>query len=130
MLRRAIPEYEVPLGRLDGRRVRPEQFGEPRPSTPQRRRLGARRRRHVLADGLEDLADEALRRPTGKADLAAALADTNQLTRRAVLVGREPHPEGRGDRIEGARSEAHTSALPSLMRTSYAGCFLNKKNKS
>ena len=56
----------------------------------------------VLADGLEQLADEALRRPVGEADLAAALADASQLGRGAVLVGREHHAEGRDDDVEAA----------------------------
>ena len=54
----------------------------------------------MLADGLEELADEAFRRPIGEADLAAWLADTNQFGRRALLVRREHHAKGRDDDIE------------------------------
>ena len=67
--------------------------------------LAPGRRRHVLADGLEQLADEAVRRPVGEADLAAGLADAQQLGRGAVLVGREHHAEGRDDDVEAAVRE-------------------------
>lgn len=54
---------------------------DPLPRTPQCRRLDARRRRNVLADGLEQLAEEAVWCPVREADLAARLADTNHLAR-------------------------------------------------
>ncbi len=100
MRRRAVAEHEVALRRLDRGRVRLEQLGDPRAGAPERGRPGAGRRRRVLADGLEELPDEAFGRPVGKADPAAALADANQLGRGAVLVGGEHHPEGRDDRVE------------------------------
>src|SRR5262245_58011026 len=46
---------------------------------PHDRRLHAGRRRHGLADGLQEVADEAFRRPVGETDLAAGTADANQL---------------------------------------------------
>ena len=45
-----------------------EQVVEMRPAAPLRRRWHAGGRRHVLADGFEELADEAFRRPVCKAD--------------------------------------------------------------
>jgi hypothetical protein len=62
-----------------------------------------------LADGLEELADEALGRPVGKADLAAALADADHLGRGAVLVGGEHHPEGGDHHVEAAVRERQRS---------------------
>jgi len=56
----------------------------------------------VLADGLEQLADEAVGCPVGKTDLSAVLADADQLGSGALLIGREHHPEGRNDDIEAA----------------------------
>ena len=65
----------------------------------------AGRRRQVFADRLEQLPDEAVRRPVGEADLAAGLADAQQLGRGLVLVGREHHAEGRDHRVEAAVGE-------------------------
>ena len=79
MLGRAIAKHEVARCRLDGRRVRLEQLGNPCPGAPQRRRPDAGRRRDVLADGLEELADEALGRPGDQADGAARPDDADQL---------------------------------------------------
>ena len=45
----------------------------------------------MLADGLEELTDKALRCPVGQADLAAGLADPRQLGGRLVLIRREHH---------------------------------------
>src|ERR1700719_2588301 len=54
----------------------------------------------MLADRLKKLADEAVGRPVGKADLAATLAYSEQLGRGAVLVGREHYAEGGHDHVE------------------------------
>ena len=54
----------------------------------------------MLADSLEELADEAVRRPVGQADLAAVLADADQFGGGAILVGREHDAEGRDDNVE------------------------------
>ena len=67
--------------------------------------FAAGRRRQVFAERLEQLADEAVRRPVGEADLAAGLADAQQLGRGLVLVGREHHAEGRDDGVERAVGE-------------------------
>ena len=56
----------------------------------------------MLADRLEQLADETIGRPIGEADLAARLADTDQLRRGLFLVGGEHHAEGRDDDVEAA----------------------------
>ena len=56
---------------LEDGQLRLEELREARARAPQRRRLGTGWRREVLADGLEELADEAVRRPVGEADLAA-----------------------------------------------------------
>ena len=83
----------------------PEHLVEAGPRAPQRGRFDAGRRRHVLAERLEHLADEALRRPIGQPDLAARLADAQQLGRGLVLVGREHHAEGRDDHIKACVGE-------------------------
>src|SRR5262249_27760597 len=87
--RRLVPEHEVPRRRRD-RRLRTEQGCDMVLRAPKRWRLHAGWRRNMLADGLEQAADEALRRPAREADLAAAPADTEQL-RRGLLVIRRKH---------------------------------------
>src|SRR5262245_4943604 len=62
---------------------------------PERWRLHAGWGRNMLADGLEQTANEALRRPACEADLAAAPADTEQLRRGLLVIGRE-HDAKRG----------------------------------
>ncbi len=57
-------------------------------------------RRNVFADGLEQIADEAVRRPVGHADLAAWTADADELARGLHLVRREHDAEGRKHDIE------------------------------
>src|SRR5262249_27639137 len=91
----AVAKRERALRRLDRRRVRLEQLGDARARPPQGRRLGAGRRRQGLADDLEDLADESLRRPVGETHPAAALAHADELGGGALLVGREHDAEGR-----------------------------------
>jgi hypothetical protein len=59
----------------------------------------------VLADGLEQLTDKALRRPIREADLAAAPADANHLGSRAILIGREHDTEGGDDDVEASIGE-------------------------
>ena len=54
----------------------------------------------MLADGLEELADEALRRPVGETDLATGLADAESSARGPILIGSEHHAEGRNDGVE------------------------------
>ena len=61
--------------------------------------------RHVLADRLEHLADEALRRPVGQTDLAARFADARQLARRLFLIRCEHHAEGGHHDVEGRVGE-------------------------
>src|SRR5690606_33904625 len=46
--------------------------------SPQRRRLDSGRRRHVLSDDLEQLADEPIGRPVGKSDVAASAHNANE----------------------------------------------------
>jgi hypothetical protein len=57
------------------------------------------------ADGLEQPADEALRRPVGHADLAAGPAHAHELARGLLLVGREHDAEGRQHDVEAAVRE-------------------------
>ena len=54
----------------------------------------------MCTDRHEELADEALRRPVRQPDLAAALADADQLGGSALLVGREHDPEGGDHHVE------------------------------
>ena len=75
------------------------------PLAPQCRRLHPGGRRQILAERLEELADEALRRPVGETDLAARPAHAHHLGRGLLLVGREHDAEGRDDRIEGVVGE-------------------------
>ena len=69
---------------------------------PKSGRLHAGRRGQMLADGLEDLADEALRSPVCQGDLAAGTANTQKLGHGLHLVGREHHPKGRHHGVEAA----------------------------
>ena len=91
--------------------MRLEQLGHPRTGSPQRRRPRASRRRHVLADRLEQLPNEAVGGPIGEADLAAALADPDQFGAGTVLVGREHHAEAGDDDIEAAIGERQSFGI-------------------
>jgi hypothetical protein len=99
MLGRSVTEDKKLALRRDDR-LRTEQDLQIGLAAPQRRRLHARRRRNVFADGLEQPADEALRRPIGHADLAAGTADAHELPRRLLLFGSEHDTEGREHDIE------------------------------
>ena len=57
--------------------------------------------RQVFSERLEDLPDEALRRPVGEADPAAGLADARQFGGSLRLVRREHDAERGEDHIEG-----------------------------
>ncbi|KAG1532040.1 hypothetical protein G6F50_016379 [Rhizopus delemar] len=57
-------------------------------------------RARVLTDGLEDLADEALGRPVGHAELATGAADADQFGGGLVVIGREHYAEGGNDGVE------------------------------
>src|SRR4051812_37520783 len=72
---------------------------------PQRRRFQPGCRGNMLADGLEELTDEALRSPVCEADLAAWRAHPQQLGRRLLLIGREHHAERREHDIEARRGK-------------------------
>ena len=99
MRRRLVAEDEVlALGR-DGC-LRAEQGVEMRPVAPQGRRLHPRRRRDVCAEGLEQMADEAVRRPVGEADLSARAADARQFVGGPLLIRREHDAEGRQNDVE------------------------------
>src|SRR2546425_521684 len=92
-------------------------------AAPQRRRLHARRRRNVFADGFEYLADEALRRPVGEADLAARTADAEELARRLLLIWRKHDAEGGKDDIEAGIREGKRFRIGLLERNGQAvGC--------
>ena len=71
-----------------------------RPAAPLRWRRHAGGGWHVLADGFEQLADEAFRRPVGKADLSAGTAHPHHLVRRLLLVRSKHHAECRQHDIE------------------------------
>src|SRR5215208_533223 len=85
--------------------MRLEQLGEPRARAPQGRRLDSGGRREVLADRLEELADEAFRRPVGEPDLAAGLGDANELAGGALLIGGEHYSEGGDHDVEALVAE-------------------------
>src|SRR5262250_1683304 len=68
--------------------------------SPQRRRLHAWRGRDVFADGLEQLAYEALRRPAGEADLSGWAANADKFASCQFLPWREHDAEGREHNIE------------------------------
>src|SRR3954452_1949669 len=54
----------------------------------------------MLAQRLEQLADEALWRPVREGDLSARFAHTHHLGGRLVLIGREHHAKRRHDKVE------------------------------
>src|SRR4029078_5352813 len=56
-------------------------------------------RRYVFADGLEQLADKALGRPIGEADLASPAADAREFICGLLLIGREHDTEGGKQKI-------------------------------
>src|SRR5262249_18247923 len=69
-------------------------------ASPQRRRLHAWRGRDVFADGLEQLAYEALRRPVGETDLSGRAADADKFAGSQFLPWREHDAKGREHNIE------------------------------
>jgi hypothetical protein len=69
---------------------------------PEGGRRDAGWRRDVLADGLEDLADEALRRPVRHGDATTGAADAKHLGGDAGGVRREHAAEGREHGVEDA----------------------------
>src|SRR3546814_2354223 len=89
-------------------------------------RIGARvEQRLDRIDAVEDIGDVALRRIGNRARLLGVIAlviggDGDEAVGQAEIVelidGRQPGAE----RLRHARSDEHTSALPSLMRHSYA----------
>src|SRR4029077_19309879 len=87
VLRGAVAEAEEAALGAEGPRACAEQLPEARARAPQRGRLQPRRRRDVLGDGPEHLADEALGRPVRQADLAAGPAYAVQLGGGLVLGG-------------------------------------------
>ena len=99
-LGRALPEDVAPLRCAELAIVSPNS-SRSRSSVPQRmRRLHARRRRDVLGDRLEQLADEAVGRVGHEADPAAGTGDARQLGRGPLLVRREHRAEHRAHDIE------------------------------
>src|SRR3546814_6072279 len=99
--------------------------------------LGERLAHHVEAVGQDaevvDLAAEPGQQ--GVDGVAVRIEDGARLGRGARLAqlvagGEQPHLQPRRDEDLAARSEEHTSELPSLMRISYAVfCLQKKKNK-
>ena len=101
-LRRAVAERVVALLDADlGDRLA-EQLVEPLLGAPLDRRAQAGRRRHVRADRLEQLADEAVRRVGDEPDPAARPGDPDELVRGPLLVRREHRPEDRAHDVEAA----------------------------
>jgi len=103
MGRRFVTEIEELLARLH--RMSGEKLHQSRFSAPKRGRLDARRRRHVLANDFEQLADEAFRRPVGETDASALAGHAREFGRRLHLVGREHHAEGGQHHVETAVRE-------------------------
>ena len=68
------------------------------------------------ADGLEQLADEALRRPVGERDAAARAAHAHQFGGGALLVGREHHAESGQHHVEAAVGERQCLRIGLLER--------------
>jgi hypothetical protein len=71
---------------------------------------------NVFADGLEQLADEALRRPVGHSDLSARAADADKLVGRLLLIRREHDAEGRKHDIEAGIREGKRFRVGCLER--------------
>src|SRR5581483_3073883 len=101
MLRRAVTEIEDARLGLDCTRLAAQHFVDRGTSAPERGRLGARGRRQVFAERLENLSDKAVRRPVRQTDLAAPLADAAKFGSRLPLVWCKHDSEGGDDRIEG-----------------------------
>src|SRR5262245_6599579 len=76
MRRRLVAESEIPALRRNADATA-EYLLEIFLPAPHDRRLHARRRRHEFHDGLEQISDEAIGCPVGKADLAAGAADAD-----------------------------------------------------
>src|SRR5215510_14303427 len=68
VFRRAVAEIELARLGLDPAGSGSEQFGEARACAPEHWILRRRRRRQILADRLEQLADEPIRRPVRETD--------------------------------------------------------------
>ena len=92
----------VPLDQADLGDLVAEELAQPSLGAPQDRRAQSGRRRNMLADRLEQVADEPFRRMSNEADPAAGPAGTHQLARRLLLVRCEHRPEDRAHDIEAA----------------------------
>src|SRR5882672_1319699 len=93
MARRFVSEAEDLLGSLQ--LVATKQLTEAAFGSPKRGRLDPGRRRNVLADDLEELADETIGRPIGEADTATLANDARELGRSRFLVWSEHHTKRR-----------------------------------
>src|SRR5579885_931280 len=88
MFGRFVTENEVPALRGDAR-LCPDQALEIILRPPERRRPHAWGGRHILADELEQPADEALRCPVGNAYPPATAAHADEFARRLRMIRRE-----------------------------------------
>jgi hypothetical protein len=77
-----------------------EQLAEARGAAPLGRRPHTGRRRDAAADGLEQVTDEAVRRPVGQADGATGPDHPDQLGGGLLLVRREHHADHGEHRVE------------------------------
>ena len=114
--RRAVAEVEVAAFAAHRRGARAEQRGAVRLGAPRRRRLQPGGRRQVPADQLEQLADEALRRPVGHAEAAARTQHAQHLVGGALVVGREHRAEGREHDVEAPVGERQVLDVGDLER--------------
>src|SRR5262249_31081106 len=111
VLRRAVAEGEVARLGLDRRSLCAEQLLDALARAPQRRRGDARGRRHMLADGLEQLTNEARRRPVGEADLAPELTDASPAAAGGWSeLNVKPNVETRSSKEASAKGNASASA--------------------
>ena len=78
----------------------------------------------MLADGLEELADEALRRPIGETDLPAVLADANQLGGGTLLVAGVSAPAESATRA--AFAQAHLVVIDRTERDDWVALALRR----
>src|SRR4029077_10386314 len=101
VLRRSIAENEMTWLRHDCRCRSTEGRRQPILRAPDGRRLDCGRGWQVLADRLEQLANEALGCPVRQADPTAGPGHTHHFGGSAVLVGTEHCAEGRNHGVEG-----------------------------